>query len=226
MIPASASESGKVELKLDAQSGALQGVSAGGATFSLTSGPLGKVQWTPFGEGWVKVDFDYDPAAPATKGAVGLALNYPEEKMKSKSWLGMGPYRVWRNRLSGGVLGVWETPYNRTETGYKDWVYPEFAGYFKGVRWMKLKTSEGTITIVNPDDKAYVRVGTPAQTSKKLAANTWVDFPEGNLAVVRDLPAIGNKFHKAAETGPQAATPLAGNEAYHGTVYLRFEKSM
>ena len=224
MVPAAASEEGKVDLKLDPQTGALQGVSVQGKSFSLTSGPLGKVKWTQLGQGWVKVDFDYDPATSATTGGVaGLALSYPEEKMKSKTWLGKGPFRVWRNRLAGGVLGVYETPYNATQTGYTEWNYPEFAGYFAGVRWLKLRTAEGTLTLVNPDDKAFVRVGTPAQPDKKLAANTWIDFPQGNLAVVRDLPAIGNKFHKAEETGPQGATPLAGKEPFHGTFYLRFE---
>ena len=72
--------------------------------------------------------------------------------MLEKTWLGDGPYRVWRNRLKGGTLGVWETAYNTTETGYKDWKYPEFAGYFANVRWLKLTTTEGTLTMKIPDE--------------------------------------------------------------------------
>jgi hypothetical protein len=173
--------------------------------------------------GWLKLDYSVDPAAQVkATNAVGIALNYPEEKMLKKTWLGDGPYRVWRNRLKGPEFGVWETAYNTTETGYKDWIYPEFAGYFANVRWLKLTTTEGTLTMVVPDEKTFVRVGTPKFPPAKLAGKTMVDFPSGNLAVVRDIPPTGTKFHTAAQLGPQSTTPLV-SAPYEGTIYFRFE---
>ncbi|MGC3961082.1 MAG: hypothetical protein QM813_25075 [Verrucomicrobiota bacterium] len=109
-----------------------------------------------------------------------------------------------------------------TETGNKDWVYPEFSGYFADVGWLKLATTEGIITMMIPDERTFVRVGTPQFPGGNLMAKMAMKFPPGNLAVVRDIPAIGNKFQTAVQTGPQATTPLV-SVPYQGTVYLRFE---
>ena len=127
--------------------------------------------------GWLKLDYSVDPAVATN--LVGVAFDYPEEKMLKKTWLGDGPYRVWRNRLKGQTFGVWETGYNTTETGYKDWVYPEFAGYFANVRWLKLTTTEGTLTLMIPDEKTFVRVGTPKFPPVKLAGKTVVTNAAG-----------------------------------------------
>jgi hypothetical protein len=171
--------------------------------------------------GWLKLEYTRDPAAQTN--LVGVAFDYPEEKMLKKTWLGDGPYHVWRNRLKGGTFGVWETAFNTTETGFKDWVYPEFAGYFANVRWLRLTTTEGVLTLMIPDENTFVRVGTPEFPPEKLAGKTVVKFPPGNLAVLRDISPMGNKFHNANQTGPQATTPLV-SEPYHGTVYLHFER--
>jgi hypothetical protein len=211
---------GGTEAHVAAATGQLLGVKIGGKDFSLTSEPVLQAKWTMLDSGWLKLDYAADPSAQ-TNG-LGVAFDYPEEKMLKKTWFGDGPYRVWRNRLKGQTLGVWETAYNTTETGFKDWVYPEFAGYFANVHWLKLATTEGTLTMMIPDDKTFVRVGTPKFPPANLAGRTIVKFPPGNLAVVRDLPAMGTKFSTAAQSGPQATTPLA-TAPYQGTVYLRFE---
>jgi len=216
-------KSGGTEARVEAVTGRLLGVKIGGKDFSLTSGPISQAKWKMLDSGWLKLDYSVDPAAQTN--VVGVAFDYPEEKMLKKTWLGDGPYRVWRNRLKGPALGVWETEYNTTETGYKDWVYPEFAGYFANVRWLKLATTEGALTIMIPDEKTFVRIGTPQFPPAKLAGKTVVKMPPGNLAVVRDIPPIGTKFHTAAQIGPQATTPLV-TASYQGTVYLRFETAI
>jgi hypothetical protein len=153
------------------------------------------------------------------------AFDYPEEKLVKKTWLGDGPYRVWRNRMLGGTLGVWETAFNRTTTGYGKLEYPEFSGYFSGVRWLRLTTTEGVLTLMIPDADKYVRVGTPEFLSDELMAKMATMLPPGNLAVLGDIPPIGNKFHRAAQTGPQATTPLA-TEPYHGIIFFQFEPAV
>ena len=213
-------KNGDLEAEVVPATGQLLGVKLAGKAFSLTSEPIPQARWTMLDSGWLKLDYSVDPTVQTN--VVGVAFDYPEEKMLRKSWLGNGPYRVWRNRLKGQTLGVWETAYNTTETGYKDWVYPEFAGYFANVRWLKLATSEGLLTLMIPDENTFVRVGTPHFPGGNLMAKMAMKFPPGNLAVVRDIPPMGNKFHTAAQTGPQATTPLV-SAPYHGTVYLRFE---
>jgi Glycosyl hydrolases family 2, TIM barrel domain/Glycosyl hydrolases family 2, sugar binding domain/Glycosyl hydrolases family 2/Beta galactosidase small chain len=213
-------KSGDTEARVGATTGQLLGVKVGGKDFSLTSEPISNAKWTMLDSGWLKLEYSVDPTAQTN--LAGIAFDFPEEKMLKKTWLGDGPYRVWRNRLKGPTLGVWETAYNTTETGYKDWLYPEFAGYFANVRWMKITTTEGTLTMMIPDEKTFVRVGTPNFPPAKLSGKTWINFPPGNLAVLRDIPPISTKFHIAAQLGPQSTTPLV-TAPYQGTVYLRFE---
>lgn len=213
-------KSSSTEARVAAGNGRLLGVKIAGKDFSLTSGPISHAKWTMLDSGWLKLEYSVDPQTQTN--IVGVAFDYPEEKMLKKTWLGNGPYRVWRNRLKGQTLGVWETAFNTTETGYKDWVYPEFAGYFGDVRWMKLTTTEGALTMSIPDEKTFVRVGTPKFPPATLAGKTVVKMPPGDLAVVRDIPPMGTKFHTAAQMGPQGATPLVA-APYHGTVYLHFE---
>jgi len=215
-------KNGGIEVVIGAGTGQLLSVKVGGKDFSLTSGPLASAKWSLLDSGWLKLDYAVDPARQTS--VVGVAFDYPETKMLGKTWLGEGPYRVWRNRLKGQTFGVWQTACNTTETGYKDWVYPEFAGYFAEVRWLKLATTEGVLTMMIPDEKSFVRVGTPSFPPVKLAGKTLVNMPPGNLAVVRDLPPIGTKFHTAAEIGPQGTTPLM-SESYQGTVYFHFESA-
>jgi hypothetical protein len=216
-------KNGGLEVAIGAATKQLLSVKAGGKDFSLTSGPLAQAKWVLLDSGWLKLEYSVDPAQETN--VVGVAFDYPESKMLGKTWLGDGPYRVWRNRLKGQTFGVWETAYNTTETGYKDWVYPEFAGYFANVRWLKLATTEGLLTMMVPDDNTFVRVGTPSFPPVKLAGKTVVNMPPGNLAVVRDLPPMGTKFHTAAQIGPQGTTPLV-SQPYQGTVYFRFEPTV
>lgn len=215
-------KNGGMEVAIGARTEQLLSVKVGGKDFSLTSGPLAQAKWTLLDSGWLKLEYAVDPARQTN--VVGVAFDYPEAKMLGKSWLGDGPYRVWRNRLKGQTFGVWQTAYNTTETGFKDWVYPEFAGYFARVRWLKLATTEGTLIMMIPDENTFVRVGTPSFPPVELAGKTVVNMPSGNLAVLRDLPPIGTKFHTAAQIGPQGTTPLV-SQPYQGTVYFRFESA-
>jgi hypothetical protein len=213
-------KAGDTEVRIETATGRLLGVRTGGNNFSLTSQPISQAKWTMLDSGWLKLEFAVDPAVQTN--IVGVAFDYPGTNMLKKTWLGDGPYRVWRNRVKGQTFGVWATAANTTETGIKDSVYPEYSGYFANVRWVKLLTTEGTLTMVVPDEKTFVRVGTPEFPPLKLAGKTVVKLPPGNLAILRDIPPMGSKFATAAQSGPQATTPLV-TTPYSGTVYFRFE---
>ena len=60
---------------------------------------------------------------------LGINFDFPEGEIRSVTYMGKGPYRVWKNRLKGGLFGVWHKKYNNTETG-ESWNYPEFKGYY------------------------------------------------------------------------------------------------
>ncbi|MBN8460372.1 MAG: glycoside hydrolase family 2 [Verrucomicrobia bacterium] len=207
-------KSGGSELRIDSGTGNLLGVTIGGREFSLRGVSIPNASWQALDSGWFRLRYSVDPAM--RPDPVGVAFDYPEEKMLKKTWLGDGPYRVWRNRLKGVSLGEWETVAGDAA------VYPEFEGFFSGVRWLRLTTTEGAVTLVIPDEDKFVRVGTPKSHGPQLMAKMDTTYPQGNLAVLADIPAIGNKFHTASQTGPQAATPLA-TKPFQGTIFLRFD---
>lgn len=208
-------------LRVSATDGRLLALTFNGQPFPLTSGALPGARWSMNEAGWIRLDYSVTPPPPApVLGEVGISFNYPEASLIKKTWLGNGPYRAWKNRTAGPLYGMWETAFNTTATGYKDWVYPEFAGYFAEMRWAALETKEGTLTMVTPDEHTFLRVGTPPQAPPNLRSGTAIDFPPGNLAFLRDIPAIGTKFSPAPNYGPQSTTPLV-NAPYEGTVYFR-----
>jgi hypothetical protein len=148
-------------------------------------------------------------------------FDYPENLVKHKKWLGDGPYHVWKNRLRGVTFNVWENDYNNTQTGFTDWVYPEFKGCFANVRWLQLETTEGPITAVLGRDDQFVQVQTPEFPTTKLQKKAKVSLPRCGLAFLDAIPAIGNKFSTAEDTGPQGKPTLADG-SYSGSVCFYF----
>jgi len=62
-------------------------------------------------------------------------------------WLGRGPARVYKNRMQGPWLDIWQRDKNDAITG-QVWTYPEFKGYYSDLYWARLRTSEGAILFV------------------------------------------------------------------------------
>jgi len=204
-------------------------------------GELQSVTWRIRKDGWLKCEYAYrvypDRAIEGVRARellaprpayrdygpgdfFGVIFQYPEEAVRGKRWLGAGPFRVWKNRLDGGTLSVWENDYNNTITGYRNWVYPEFKGFFASVRWLQLETTEGLITMV-PEHVPFVQVLTPQQPPDKLVGRTNVKIPECGLGFLHAIPPIGSKFKSADTTGPQGQPNVAQGE-YCGTVSFYF----
>jgi hypothetical protein len=197
---------------------------SGGGQVDVTvdyEGALRQVTWRVAPDGWLECDYSYE--ANGSQDCLGVFFDYPEASVKSKRWLGNGPYRVWKNRMVGNTLNVWENEYNNTITGYTDWEYPEFKGCFGGVRWMQLVTDEGDITIAPSSPDIFVQVLTPEQPPEKLRGRTSVLLPQCGLALLDAIPPIGSKFKAAATTGPQGQpTEAAGRTS--GSVKFSFSE--
>ncbi len=185
------------------------------------SGDLKNVTWRLHGNGWLQCDYTY--IATGTNDYFGVLFDYPENLVKHKRWLGDGPYRVWKNRLRGVTLGVWENDYNNTLTGWRDWIYPEFKGFFANVRWLQLDTTEGLITVVNNSGVPFMQVLTPEFPPASLVAKAFVSVPKCGLGFLDAIPAIGSKFKDATFTGPQGQ-PNLGRGEYSGSVSFYFGK--
>ncbi len=181
-------------------------------------GDLKSVIWRVNGNGWVRCEYEFN--AKGTNHWLGAVFDYPEDYVRTKRWMGDGPYRVWQNRLPGVTFGVWENDFNDTITGYRDWEYPEFKGCFANVRWLQLDTTEGIITVV-PEKVPYLQVLTPGQPPDNLVANTKVDLPNAGLGLLHAIPAIGTKFKLATFSGPQSQ-PIVGEGEYSGVVNFYF----
>jgi hypothetical protein len=179
------------------------------------------VRWTLYETGWLQCDYTY--TATGTNDYFGVLFDYPETLVKHKRWLGDGPYRVWKNRLRGITLGVWENDYNNTITGWRDWIYPEFKGFFSNVRWLQLDTTEGQITVVNNSGVPFMQVLTPEFPPTNLVAKTVLSVPKCGLGFLDAIPAVGSKFKDATFTGPQGQ-PNVGQGEYSGSVSFYFGK--
>lgn len=136
------------------------------------------------------------------KDFVGISFNYPEENCTSVSWMGRGPYRVWKNRQKGSNIGVWEKQYNNTITGesFNNLIYPEFKGYHGNLYWAKLKTTESDFTIISETPNLYFQLFKPAKP-EFVQGGVYPQFPDGDLSFLYEISAIGTKFKKAEQLG-------------------------
>ncbi|RMG66427.1 MAG: hypothetical protein D6722_15045 [Bacteroidetes bacterium] len=134
---------------------------------------------------------------------LGISFSYPEEKVQGIRYLGQGPYRVWKNRMRGTSLGVWEKAYNNTVTG-ESWAYPEFKGFHAGLYWAILDTEEGPIRVYSATEGLFLHLFTPDQPQMAYNENTDGLFPTaGNLSFLHAISPIGTKFKKSTQIGPQ-----------------------
>lgn len=185
------------------------GTDANGAWLESRSGTI-NFKWTLSGDGALRLDYDY-----ALEGSFiyhGITFDHAEEAMKSLHWLGEGPYRVWQNRLHGTWLGLHENARHVFQPG-ESFQYPEFEGYFAGVRWAGLDTTAGPLLIRSAQPETYLRVGTPRLSHPHTTAS----FPAGDLSFLHAIPGMGSKFKSPEESGP-SALPAKSSGTYQGTL--------
>ncbi|HYN96593.1 MAG TPA: glycoside hydrolase family 2 TIM barrel-domain containing protein [Pilimelia sp.] len=235
------------EVAIDATTGRLATVSHRGAAVSLTNGPtlatgsatfaglthgrdgagyfvqadytgdLSFVRWRMAPSGWLRLEYQY--SLTGSHPFFGVNFDYPEANVRGVTWLGDGPYRVWKNRLRGVNTGVWSKEYNDTATGADVWQYPEFKGYHANTYWATLRTSEADITVVAEEEDLYLRLLTPRWGWDPRF--TAPPFPAGAISLLDAIPPMGTKFDPPANLGPQGQLNVAAGD-YRRTVHLRF----
>lgn len=179
------------------------------------AGGLDHARWTLRSDGSLRLDYGYLLDGPAVYH--GVTFDQPEDAMLDVTWLGQGPYRVWKNRMRGTWLGVHRTERRVFQSG-EAWPYPEFAGYYAGLHWARLHTAAGAITVTSLRPGLFLRVGTPRLDHK----NTSPEFPAGNVSFLHAIPPIGTKFNPPAALGPGGQWSQAQGR-YEGTLVFRFE---
>lgn len=176
--------------------------------------------WTIFRGGWLKLDYDF-----TLKGFydfAGVTFSYPEELVTDALLYSEGPYRVWKNRQAGGILGFHEKKYNNTITG-QSWTYPEFKGYYSGFNAIEIRTLEAPITIISATDDLFLHLFTPdvADNLDEVKGKLAPSFPEGDISFLHTIPSIGTGYSSPENEGPQGIQTEI-NGALKGTLYFRF----
>ena len=180
-----------------------------------------KVKWTFTPGKPAQLQYGYLPRGNAD--FYGITFNYPEEKVTGMKWLGDGPYRVWKNRLKGGTLNVWQKDYNNTITG-ESFIYPEFKGYHANLYWATIQNKEHPFTIYAEDENIFLQMLKPQKPVSAPNNNTSPAFPEGNLGFMTAIPAIGTKFNPAEDMGPQSQKNMQLNSTpISGTLWFDFK---
>lgn len=161
-------------------------------------GALKSITWTMHPSGWLEMKYNYE--LNGSYPYAGISFNYPENYVLGAKWLGNGPYRVWKNRLQGTTLGVWDNRYNNTQTGSAPWIYPEFKGYFSNLTWVQMNTVEGKFLIAAKEDNLFLRLFDFYALS---GPKSYPALPKGNISFLDAIPPIGSKL--ALNSNPNAA---------------------
>ncbi len=244
-------QTGDLTVTIDKQSGRLARVVRGDKTVSLSNGPrlvsgkgelekvslwqegdvavvaaqykgdMSQVQWRLHPNGWLQINYGYHFPGDFKADYLGITFDYPESQALGITWLGRGPYRVWKNRLKGMTFDIWHTDYNDTITGQSG-AYPEFKGFYRDFYWGVLETRELPITLAVNSENTFLRLFTPREPANP--AQTHLQFPAGDISILQGIAPIGTKFHRADEMGIQGAANHIGRlgHYYSGELYLYF----
>jgi hypothetical protein len=153
------------------------------------AGDLNAIRWTMYDSGWLQLNYEY-----LTEGKqyfTGVSFSFPESDVIGVKWLGRGPANVWKNRLQGGQLDVYERMYNNRLPGDNNWQYPQFKGYYPEISWIKFNTVDGKFTVVSKEDDLFVRLfdfyGLSGPTN-------YPELPKGDISFLDGIPPIGTKL--------------------------------
>jgi len=161
------------------------------------------LKWTVYPSGWVQLEVNYFPGAYFTNFA-GVNFSFPEKEFKSVTYMGNGPYRVWKNRMKGNQFGVWNKTYNNTETAEAPWVYPEFKGYHSNFYGGYFFTDNNRFTVVTETEDMFLRLFTPAWKTDQWH-NYEPLFPSGDISFMQGISSIGSKTQRNETTGPMGS---------------------
>jgi len=156
---------------------------------TMYTGDIKKMTWTMFSSGWLSMDYEYKTDGDQLFN--GISFNFPESDVIGVKWLGKGPANVWKNRLQGGVLDVFQRMYNNKLPGDNNWGLPQFKGYYPEVSWMEFNTVDGKFTVVAKEDDLFVRLFNFYGIS---GPKNYPVLPQGDISFLDAIPPVGTKL--------------------------------
>ena len=182
-------------------------------------------KWTMMPGGILRLDYSYQ--LNGSYDFAGITFSYPEDLVTGAKLLANGPYHVWKNRLKGPQFGLFDKKYNNTVTG-QSWNYPEFKGYYSNFYAVEIDTKEVPVTIISATEGLFLHLFTPktATNLKGVRGGVNPPFPSGNISILHGISAIGTKFSRADEEGPQGQKNVYRKDSkpLSGTLYFKFGK--
>ncbi|WP_167607103.1 glycoside hydrolase family 2 protein [Maribellus sediminis] len=158
--------------------------------------------WSFFSSGWAKLSIYYlAKEYDVPYDYMGVNFSYPENLVEGVKWMGHGPYRVWKNRMQGVELGVYQKDYNTTLTGIPPVIYPEFKGYHSNLYWAKIQSKDQSFTVATGTEDVFLRLFTPDKPEVADQRLT-PPFPDGDISFMQGIPAIGSKTNDSWNMGP------------------------
>lgn len=182
-----------------------------------------RFSWSMSGDGVLCLNYSYRPDDKVEMA--GITFDFPEEGIEGADLLANGPYRVYNNRMKGGTIGLWKKEYNDAITG-EDWIYPEFKGYYSLFYGMRLRC-QTPFEVYSASEDLTLHLFTPKpQKGYDISRNyTIPSYPKGNISFMDAIPAVGTKFGKAENYGPQSQVhrfkKYGGLKNINNTVYFK-----
>lgn len=155
------------------------------------AGGLERAHWTLDASGALRLDYRYQLSGAYVYYGVG----FDTAPVAAARALVRGPWPVWKNRLRGPELGV----HDLADSKKPGALSPANAGYFADPRWVKLDMGGASLLIRPSSGTPFLQLGARLQDHP----NTSPAFPDTSFGFMQAIPAIGDKFHEAADTGPQ-----------------------
>ncbi|MDE6695470.1 MAG: beta-galactosidase, partial [Muribaculaceae bacterium] len=178
-------------------------------------GGIDSIVWRMHGNGQLSMDavmlnreggkIEGEPIYDEKITDIGITFSYPEAEIRGMTWLGAGPYRVWKNRQRGANFGLWHKDYNNTVTGnsFENLIYPEFKGYHGSLYWAILEGNSSDIIVSSATDGVFLRVFTPQEAEGVKGEDKMQPFPEGDISFLLDINAM-RSFKPVSEHGPRS----------------------
>lgn len=152
-------------------------------------GDMKNVTWTMYSSGWLAMEYTYKVEGPQM--FTGVTFDFPESDIIGVKWLGKGPAHVWKNRLQGGNLDVYQRFYNNKLPADNQWGLPQFKGYYADVSWMEFNTVHGKFSVVAKEEELFVRLFSFYGIS---GPKNYPVLPAGDISFLDAIPPVGAKL--------------------------------
>lgn len=179
------------------------------------------VRWTLKTGDLPKMEYQYS-IAKGPSDYVGINFKYPEEKIVGMKWMGRGPWQVWKNRLKGQQIGIWEKSNRVSATGEPP-KNAEFKGWHSEIYWIQFQTNMGNFTIYTDQSNLYLQLFNPLQAG--MASNDFANppFPDnGNIGFMHNISGLGKYRATESASVSKSLKSVKSDDPLSGTLWFDF----